>query len=60
MQYGGGPSQHLLHADVVYLHICLILHVFMLLMEHYLLRSAWAGWEEKGWPCLLRLQDLSK
>ena len=36
------------------------LHVFMLLMEHYLLRGAWAGWEEKGWSSLLRLQDLGK
>ena len=36
------------------------LHVFMLLMEHYLLRGAWVGWEEDGWSSLLRLQDLGK
>ena len=36
------------------------LHVFMLLMEHYLLRGAWVGWEENGWSSLLRLQDLGK
>ena len=47
MQYGGGPSQHLLHACVVHLHICLIC-IFNVAHEA-LSAQRCMGWMGGGW-----------